>query len=99
MGSRLEVDTHALRRTARDLAVVRAELTGATAYVGAIADDVGHPGLAGRLERFTESWRVHRERLVDAMEGLDQVALKTAETFEQADREIAASIRGAGDER
>lgn len=99
MGSRLEVDTHALRRTARDLAVVRAELTGATAYVGAIADDVGHPGLARRLEQFTNSWRVHRERLVDAMEGLDQVALNAAKTYEEADRELAGSVRRAGDER
>lgn len=92
----LVVDTGALRATATDLLRIRVELESATTYVQNISDGLGHAGLAAKVSSFTDSWRVHRERLVESMQGLDDYARQLATVFDQTDADLASSVRGDG---
>lgn len=97
MTTHLQVDTSAMRQLATDVLRVRAELEEATEYAERNGDCLGHRGLADRIGAFHATWRVHRERLVESLQGLDDAARIIAEAFEKADSDLAAGINGKED--
>jgi uncharacterized protein YukE len=90
----LVVDSELMRHTAINIRVVRGELSNATNYVAAIHDAIGHERLAQRVEEFTDGWRVHRERLVEALTKLDEVADEVADAFQEVDATLAKDLKG-----
>lgn len=90
----LKLDLDALGRVADDLTVISAEFTFADSYAESLGADVGHAGLARRLQEFTESWRVRRAEMEESVSALAEILRTAVRSFEEADTDIAANVRG-----
>lgn len=90
----LKLDLDALGSAADDLTVISAEFTFADSYAESLGADVGHTGLAARLQEFTESWRVRRAEMEESVSALAEILRTTVRSFEEADAEIATNVRG-----
>ncbi|MFE1440897.1 hypothetical protein [Streptomyces sp. NPDC058739] len=62
---------------------------------GGCADDIGHSGLAGKLEDFAGNWEISRKKLTEDVEALSKLAKDAAKVYEDVDHQLAEAIRGA----
>lgn len=92
---RLQVDTDQLRDTARAVRTITAGLSSLSNDAEGVADAFGHSGLADAYGDYVNGWRIHRERLLTAVEGLAEMCDQVAQAFEDVDYGLA----GEGDGR
>ncbi|WP_336923463.1 hypothetical protein [Aquipuribacter sp. SD81] len=92
----LEIDTVVLRETGAALRLVATEFEHANARTDALADALGHRGLAERVREFARSWDDRRAEMVEGIAALADTATGVGETYETIDSELAAALRGEG---
>lgn len=90
----LRLSTDDLTAAGADLRVVARELRDAGATSDAIADAVGHAGLAARVRDFAAGWDGHRAEMLEEVARLADACTGIGESFERLDTEFAASLRG-----
>ncbi len=59
-----------------------------------IAEAVGHDSLAEAVRSFAHAWDDTREEMTSSISGLGGAKTAIADTFEQADQELAAAMDG-----
>jgi hypothetical protein len=90
----LGIDTQVLRDTGAALRLVATEFAQANARSEALADALGHRGLAERVRELAHGWEQRRDEVVDGIVHLADAATAVGEVLEQLDTELAASLRG-----
>lgn len=93
---RLVVDTSLLQETGASLKVVQNAFSSAQETADAIAESVGHPGLASRVQEFASNWKATREKTLEVIQGLGDSASQVGNAFDQVDGELAGVLRQAG---
>lgn len=91
----VELDLARLEEAGRQLTTVKHELEGADARSEALAESVGHDGLAGALKDFADKWDDTRESMVADIGMLAEAATGISQAFTQLDAEYAAALEGA----
>ncbi|AEG45550.1 hypothetical protein [Isoptericola variabilis] len=94
MGDRLRIDLGVVRDTATRLGSIGTSLEGAESAADELAGMIPHRGLAGCVEKFGKNWDRARTELIGKLEDLQGAATTVADTFEEADSEMAATVRG-----
>ncbi|MGC3995885.1 MAG: hypothetical protein QM779_17515 [Propionicimonas sp.] len=92
----LIVEVDAIRTMGNDLKSVAAEFDGANANSDAIADAVGHPGLADTVRDFAHGWDDTRGKMVDAMNALGDAAITVADNWVDLDQQGADALTSTG---
>lgn len=92
MTDKLVVDTRALRGLRDDLTTVHSTLESAESDSKALAGMIPHDRLAGEIRDFSTQWDRRRGELVGQIDELSQRVGAVADTFEQADIELATAI-------
>ncbi|MGH3871890.1 MAG: hypothetical protein ACRDSR_10325 [Pseudonocardiaceae bacterium] len=91
MGDHLKVDVTLIRTTGRGLGQIKEALQHA---------DAGKPGrgvlgcgkLADAMDEFVDNWKIHRRKLVEAVQAHEQMALASADAYEQTDTGLAKEL-------
>ena len=92
--TRLQVDTELLARAGGTLHAIQDDLR-------TVRDDaplrtlLGHDGLADTLDAFTHGWDDARASLVRLVGDVGEACREVADTLDDVDADLAASIRGA----
>jgi hypothetical protein len=92
MTERLVVNTHTLRDLSTDLATVHSTLEAADADSRDLAGMIPHERLAGEVRDFATQWDRRRGELSGQIKALQERAGAVADTFEQADLELATAV-------
>ena len=92
MPEKLVVDTTSLRGLSADLTTVHATLESAESDSRALAGMIPHDRLAGEIRDFSTQWDRRRSELVGQIDELSQRVGAVADTFDQADLELATAI-------
>jgi hypothetical protein len=94
MADHLTIDMALVANTATGLGRLHDEF----AHSGSIADAdawaIGSGELAGALHSFATDWRHHRDRLVEAMKGLQAAAHDCVSGFTHVDQGLGKSLDG-----
>lgn len=88
----IEVDTDLLRTTGSQLMDIVDALSGAKDDAAALADHVGHGGLAGRVRDFADNWQSRRQEMLETIGGLGEVSRDVGIAFEEWDSGLADAI-------
>ncbi|MGH3693491.1 MAG: hypothetical protein ACRDRX_05755 [Pseudonocardiaceae bacterium] len=91
MGDHLKVDVGLIRSTGEGLGRIKDALQHA---------DAGNPGhqvlgsdkLSDAMGDFVGNWKIHRRKLVEAVEAHQQMALASAEAYTHTDTELAKEL-------
>ncbi len=94
MSGNLKLDTTALREAGSSLHAVALEFDRANVRSDAVADAVGHAGLASLVRDFAHGWDDTRADMVEGMAALADACTGIGEGFEDLDSEFAAALRG-----
>jgi uncharacterized protein YukE len=89
---RLVVNTETLRDLSTNLATVHTTLTSAAADSRDLGAMIPHARLAHEIDDFSSQWDRRREELIGQVDALQQRTAAVADTFEQADLELATAI-------
>lgn len=89
----LRLSTDQLIDVGTDLRVVAAEFHDADTLSAAIADAVGHPGLAAKVRDFGRGWDDRRAEMLEEIARLADACTGIGESFERLDSEFAAALR------
>ena len=92
MTERLVVDTRSLRGLRDDLTTIHSALDSADSASRDLAGMIPHDRLAGEIRDFATQWDRRRSELVGQLEQLAQRVGAVADTFEQADLELATAV-------
>ena len=90
----LRLDTERVRTVGAGLTRIAAEFQNANVRSDRIAEAVGHDGLADAVRSFAHAWDDTREDMTSSITGLGEATTAIADTFEQADQELAAAMDG-----
>lgn len=93
MGS-LRVDTGILRQTGADLRRVAAEFAQAGANSDCVAEAIAHPGLAGAVRAFADTWDRRRQEMLADLAELAAATTATAEGIDHVDAELGRALLG-----
>lgn len=89
MGDRLRCDLAELERAAASLDALGREFQQAGDLSDDASEAVGHPGLASRLQHFSDGWRVRREDLLEDMTHLAELTHTAVSTYRDVDQSLA----------
>ncbi|PZU47566.1 MAG: hypothetical protein DI566_05375 [Microbacterium sp.] len=92
--SDLRIDTERVRAVGTGLARIAHEFENANVRSDQIAEATGHDGLADAVRSFAHSWDDTRSDMTESITGLGEATTAIADTFEQADQELAAAMDG-----
>lgn len=90
---RLEVDTDLLIEAGGQLRTVVDTFAYANDDAEALADHVGHPGLAGKVRDFAQNWQSRRQEMLDTIGGLSEAAEGVGLAFEEMDQTLAEAVQ------
>ncbi|MEZ5214209.1 MAG: type VII secretion target [Microbacterium sp.] len=90
----LRIDTERVRSVGTGLARIAHEFENASVHSDQIAASVGHEGLADAVRSFAHAWDDTRSDMTESIKGLGEATTAIADTFEQADHELAAAMDG-----
>lgn len=93
MHTDLEVPLELLADTSQSLDLLIAEFHSSGRIVDEAHDLVGSRKVIEALGEFSGSWRVHREKLIERMVAVRDMACKGREAFVDADNDLARAIR------
>ncbi|MBK9476462.1 MAG: hypothetical protein IPL94_09565 [Tetrasphaera sp.] len=89
MAERLIIIDGDLRDALSDVTYAKNEFEAAKTHSDGLAGAVGHAGLASACRDFADGWRIHREKLQQALETVEAQLKGAIDTFEKADSELA----------
>lgn len=92
MGTRLKVNTEALRKAADGLDLAKTELGEAKVQAGKAAEAVGDEKLAEAIRDFASTWETRRGQIVKAVDGLANSLRGVADNFEMTDNELSKAL-------
>ncbi len=75
-----------------DVARIHSEFTQATTRSDQLADAVGHPALAERVQQFVDNWDHRRSELAAQLEVVRDHLGMIVSGFEQTDRDLARAL-------
>lgn len=90
----VRIDLARLARAGETLHTVKTEFEGAQGNARALADAVGHDGLANTLTDFTDKWDDRRADMVANIDALATAAAGIAEAFGTLDSDYAIALEG-----
>jgi hypothetical protein len=90
----LKVDTQTLRRAGSALRVVHQEFSAAGELARPDRRVIAHPRLLERLEEFADNWDDRRKDMIDAIEGLADIAVMAAEAYENVETHLVKALEG-----
>jgi hypothetical protein len=90
--SDFKVDTEVLRSAGAQLRDVVESLKGAKEDSAALAQHVGHAGLAGRVRDFADNWQSRRQEMLETIGSLGEVSENVGIAFEEWDSELARAV-------
>ena len=88
----LTYDAERLSTLATQLTTITDDLKSDRDLKGYDVQDVAHEIVAEAIDNFVNDWDDRRNKLVEKVETLADMASKSAEQFTQADLELAASL-------
>jgi hypothetical protein len=91
VGDHLRCDLAELERAARALDALGREFSQAADLSDDASTAVGHGGLAGKLQHFSDGWRVRREDLLEDMTHLAELTHTAVTTYRDVDSQLAAA--------
>ncbi|MBV1938376.1 hypothetical protein KUF83_17660 [Streptomyces sp. BV286] len=92
---RLRVSTEDLRTAGVGLRTVATELEGLDKLLDAYdRRTVGHKLLQERLQEFSDGWNDNREKMIEEIKGLGEVAKTAGEAYTQIDDELYKALVG-----
>lgn len=94
MGDRLTVDTDGLHEAGSALREVAQEFDAADSRSDAVAERVGHDGLASAVRDFAHGWDDRRAEMVADIAELARSCEGIGDAFEDLDQQFAAALRG-----
>lgn len=92
--NRVRIDLARLARAGETLHIVKTEFEAAHGNARALADAVGHDGLAKTLIDFTDTWDDRRADMVANIDSLAAAATGISEAFGTLDSDYAAALEG-----
>ena len=92
-GGMIQVDVAGLRGLASKMRMVQGSLTSDTGMFHEGANGVEHPVLRRSLNRFEERWSDRRHQIHEALGVVAKAFDTTAESFEEADQELARALK------
>lgn len=96
MSGRLNHEGAVMTALWTDLVSVKSALQGADDDAAALADAVGHAGLAERVRSFSSRWDDLRYDLTESVGSLAEAALQIDDAFAATDADLQASLLGDG---
>jgi hypothetical protein len=90
----LQYSLELLTGLGRELRGLADGLEGAAGGICWDADEVGHRRVSDALGEFAGSWDDKRWKLTTSLRAVGDMAVDSAETFQQVDDELAAEIEG-----
>ena len=93
--SDLKIDTARVRAVGTGLARIAHAFENANVHSDQVAASVGHDGLADAVRSFAHAWDDTRADMTESIAGLGEATNAIADTFEQADQELAAAMDGS----
>jgi hypothetical protein len=97
MADHIAVDVSLLREMGRGLGRVGASLDQARGTAQDDARAVAQPDLAEAMRDFAGNWRVHREQLIESVNGAARFVAGAADAYERLDQELGAGIAGGSE--
>ena len=91
MGDHLKVDLALIRATGDGLGRIKDALQRAEASKPG-ADVLGSGGLAEAMNEFVDNWKIHRGKLVSALEAHQKMAIESANAYEHTDNELKKEL-------
>jgi len=92
----MNVDVDAIESLAKDLSTITNEFEHANANSDAIAEQVGHPGLAGTVRDFAHKWDDRRKKINDKVKALSKASSAVADNWKDIDQQGADVLTGKG---
>jgi hypothetical protein len=91
LSDHLKVDVALIRATADGLGRIRDVLAGAEASKPG-AEVLGLGGISHAMDEFVDNWKIHRGKLVSAVEAHQKMAAESADAYEHTDTELAKEL-------
>lgn len=91
MGDHLKVDVALIRATGEGLGRIKDALQHADASKPG-HEVLGSGTLSDAIGEFVDNWKIHRRKLVEAVEAHQQMALASADAYEHTDTELAKEL-------
>ncbi len=91
----LEVDLDLLGETAGSLGMLVHEFQRAAAIVEDAESAIGRNALLDEMREFVDEWSHKREKLVESINAVYQMATRSREAYVQVDNDLARSIQTA----
>lgn len=85
-----------VRELGNQLRFIATEFEGSESIASDYAEDVGHGGLAGELERFAENWHHKRRALMENLQSFAEAAKQSADAFDGIEDELVNALEGDG---
>ena len=92
MGDHLRVNLAELETCGTALAHLKDEFDRAAEIVGDARSCVGHRLIEGALHDFATNWKYHRQRLVENLESVGEMAEASHQAYLDTDRQLATSL-------
>lgn len=95
MGDHLTIDLALLRATGAGLGQIKDALQSAESTKPG-AEVLGSGELASAMDDFVDNWKIHRKKLVSAVEAHQKMAIDSAEAYEDTDQGLAKELTKHG---
>lgn len=92
MGDHLKIDVALIRATGEGLGRIKDVLQGAGASKPG-GQVLGLGGISEAMDEFVDNWKIHRGKLVSAVESHQKMAVESADAYEHTDTELARELR------
>jgi len=90
----VKVDVPLLRQTGQRLGEISATLKRAKAEGQGAAAAMGQPDLARAMQEFEKNWRIHRDQLIEQIDGHQTVVTGAADSYRELDSAQAQALDG-----
>ncbi|MGP4044750.1 DUF6317 family protein [Streptomyces sp. 2A115] len=95
MGERLRVSIDDLNAAGRGLRTVATEFEGLDKLMDTYdRRTVGHQQLQERLQEFSDGWNDNREKMIEEIKGLGEIAKTAGEAYTEIDTELYKALVG-----
>lgn len=95
VGDHLKIDLGLIRATGAGLGHIKDALRHAEATRPG-ADVLGSGELAAVMGEFVDNWKIHRDKLISAVDAHQKMAIDSAEAYENTDSELAKALTRHG---
>ncbi|MEP6482469.1 MAG: hypothetical protein ABJA94_10730 [Rhodoglobus sp.] len=91
--SDLNIDYGELSKARSEIDAAASTFSAAGKVSSDISSLVGHPGLASKVDEFSSSWDISRNKLEKSLEFISESLQSVLDTFQEVDRAQATALR------